>query len=854
MNQSPRVGRALTIGMALFVLILLALSSTLTALAAPLPVNVTFQVTVPAFTQFATAVQIVGDRGASGEPFDPLTEWGAGVNLTQISPTLWEVTLNFNEGDELSFNFRRDGDTDLEEAEADGYTSVLRSYTVPTNGGVPVVLPLTVANWEDLLLVSISPADGETDVAVGSNVVATFNKTVDSSSTFVVEDSALATVSGVFSVSGDTVTFNPDSDLAYNEIYDVSIMGDVSGTGATSREFYDFTWFSTPAAPDVPVTFNVTAPWYEMSIPAVYLAGNAAALGNNDPDFWMMAGDPFGGYSTTVMLQEGSSLTYYYTRGSEATRETGVDNATFFSRTITVSDGLVVNDSVSFWEDPLVTWNTPQSGTMLHPVNQPITVTFSKNVNFGQNIVVKDASNNTVAGVSSYDAGTFTYTFTPNAPFAYDANYTFSVANFVATDGAVQQYPLMASFKTTPAPIAVTFTVNVPTFTPVGSVIYFYYEYSFADVNGAFSVSGIEAMTPTGTPYQYSYTLEVLETFEVFYRFDRGAINNEETEADGETAISRTLTIDDSGSGTQSVTHTIANWRDPILVSHTPTNGSTQQSVNSDVVLTFNKPIGVGTFTIVNSDSAAVAGSISLVGGSNVITFTPDTPGFRYADTITVNVSDFPGFGTGMQENPATFTFETEARELLTNGGFEADRVTFKPDPWKLRNASNEKVKCNDVVPRFSVTYEGLCAFMFRSTNNENSYLSQVLTSANQLADVPFAVGDELILSAYFSTPNTANLRMQLRVTYSDGSYDSEFVAINTQAPYRKVIAPVITLTRTDITQIRVQLRNLTKGGRKNRAWIDNVSLKLRQGDVSVRGLPTTVEPLALPDSFRGGN
>jgi hypothetical protein len=152
MNQSPRVGRALTIGMALFVLILLALSSTLTALAAPLPVNVTFQVTVPAFTQFATAVQIVGDRGASGEPFDPLTEWGAGVNLTQISPTLWEVTLNFNEGDELSFNFRRDGDTDLEEAEADGYTSVLRSYTVPTNGGVPVVLPLTVCQLGRLAL------------------------------------------------------------------------------------------------------------------------------------------------------------------------------------------------------------------------------------------------------------------------------------------------------------------------------------------------------------------------------------------------------------------------------------------------------------------------------------------------------------------------------------------------------------------------------------------------------------------------------------------------------------------------------------------------------------------------------
>lgn len=852
MNQSPRFGRALTIGTALCVLILLALSSTLTALAAPMPVNVTFQVTVPAFTLYSNAVQIVGDRGASGEPFDPLTEWGAGVNLTQISPTLWEVTLNFNEGDELSFNFRRDGDNDLEESEADGYTSVLRSYTVPMTGGAPVVLPLTVANWEDLLLVSISPFDGETDVAIDTNIVATFNKTIDSSSTFVVSDSG--TIAGAFTVAGDTLTFDPTSDLVYNETYYVNIAGDVTGTGVTSREFYNITSFSTPAAPDVPVTFNVTTPWYELSVPNVYVTGNAAQLGNNDPDFFQLSGDPFGGYSGTVMLQEGSTLTYYYTRGSEATRETGVDNATFYTRTITVSDGLVVNDSVSFWEDPLVMWNSPQSGTLYHPINQPLTVSFSKNVNFGQNLVVKDPSNNTVAGVSSYDAGTFTYIFTPSAPFAYNTNYTLSVANFVATDGAVQQYPLNVSFKTTPAPIEVTFTVTVPTFTPVGSVIYFNYEYSFADVNGAFSVAGSEAMTPTGVPYQYSYTLEVLETTDVFYYIHRGSVDTEETEADGETSVMSVVTVDEDSGGMQAVAHTVANWRDPILVSHTPANGATQQSVNSSVELVFSKPIGVGTFTIVNSDNAAVAGSISLVGGSNVITFTPDAPGFRHADTITVTAADFPGFGTGMQQSPATFTFETEALELLTNGGFEADRVTFKPDPWKLRNASNEKVKCNDVVPRFSVTYEGLCAFMFRSSNNENSYLSQVLTAANQLADVPFAVGDELILSAYFSTPNAANLRMQLRVTYSDGTFDSVFVPITTQAAYRKITAPVITLTRTDITQIRVQLRNMTKGGRKNRAWIDNVSLKLRQGDVVVRGLPTTVEPLALPDSFRGGN
>jgi hypothetical protein len=381
----------------------------------------------------------------------------------------------------------------------------------------------------------------------------------------------------------------------------------------------------------------------------------------------------------------------------------------------------------------------------------------------------------------------------------------------------------------------------------VGSVIYLTYDYVVDMIAGSETL----AMTPTGVPNQYSVTLPFLATSEISYFYHRGTTNTEETLTDGETATSRTYTVASTPT-TQTLNDTVENWRDPILVSHTPADGATQQSVTTDVVLVFSKPIGAGTFTVVDSDNAAVAGSISLVGGSNTITFTPIAPGFRHADTITVTVADFPGFGTGIQVAPVTFVFETEARELLTNGGFEADRVTFKPDPWTLRKGTNEKVKCNDVVPRFAVTYEGLCSFMFRSSNAEDSYLTQVLTTS--LADVPFAVGDELILSAYFSTPTKANMRMQLRVFYSDGSFDSKNLVITGQGAYRKLTVPTITLTRTDITQIRVQLRNLTKGGRKNRAWIDNVSLKLRQGDVSVRGLPTTVEPLALPDSFRGGN
>ncbi len=847
MNRFPHIGRAVTFSTMIFVLLLLALSSTFSAFAAPGdPVNVTFQLTVPAFTQVDTAVQIIGNRGATGEPIDPLTEWTTGVNMTQVSSTLWEVTLNFNPGDILEFKFRRDGDWDKEETQADGYTSSgNRAYTVPDTNGEPILLPLSVANWKDVLLVSVTPADGAASAAVSSNIVATFNKTISGASTFTVEDSANVAVAGAFSLSGDSLslTFDPSADLAHDETYDVSIGAGIAAAGAGTREFVDDTSFTT-APLLVPVTFNVTVPWYELSIPNVYITGNSPYLGSNDPDFLAVTDG-----TVTTNLPDGATITYFYSRGSEATRETGADNATFASHTITVSNGLVTNDTVVFWEDPLVTNTDPLAGSQLFAIDAPISVSFSKNLNFGQNLVVVDPSNNSVAGVSSYNPATFTYSFTPNADLAYDTVYTITASGLVATDGAVQQYPLTFSFKTTPAPIDVTWTLTVPSFTPAGSTIFISYDYIIYDVAGAIALAGVSPMTPTLVPHQYTFTMSVLATVDVNYSFNRGSSNNEETEIDGETGVSHSFTVLDQGGMAQAVNDTVANWRDPIVVSVSPAVNSVNQSITSDIAITFNKPVS-GVFSVVDSDSASVPGGFSLVGGSPVLTFTPSAPGFRYADTITVTVSGVVGQGTGTQEGTYSYSFETEAQELLTNGSFEDDPVTFNPAPWVIAKGTNEKVKCNDPAPRFAIAHQGQCAFMFRSSVDEKSRLTQNITD---FSDVTLAVGDQLILSGWFSTPKNGDMRIQLRVFYADNSFTSVNAVVSGVSEYRKITVPTVTLTRTDIAKIRVQIRNFTKGSYK-RAWVDSVSLKLRQGDVVIRGETPATAPLALPDTFRGGN
>lgn len=806
-------------------------------------VNVTFQVTVPAFTDVSSAVQIIGNRGVFGEASDPLTEWSTGTNLTQISDTLWEVTLNFNEGDELEFKFRRDGDWEKVEKDVNGYDDILsggnRMYTVPSSAGGPVILPLTVVNWRDVLLVSTNIADGATNVPVESVITATFNKSISSASTFTVVDSASATVAGTFALSANelSLTFTPSAPLAYDETYTVTVGAGVDAAGDGNRYFTDTLSFTTEVL-TVPVTFNVTTPAYTPVGATVYITGNVAQLGNNAPDFLALTGG-----TVTVNLPEGASVTYFYSRGSAATRETGADNATFATHTITVSNGLVVNDTVLNWEDPLVVSTLPLDNATLVAVEDNISVTFSKNVNFAQSFSVVDASSTAVAGSFTYDAANFTYTFNPSANLAYNSTYTVTVTGLVATDSATQQVSYTFDFTTEPAPAMVTFTVTVPTFTPMGSSIYLNYEATLESTTDSASV----ALTPTGVQNQYSVTLPFTATSAISYSYSRGTTNTEETQTDGETAVTRAYVV--TAVATQAVNDTVVNWRDPIVVSYAPANGATQQPVTSAIVLTFNKPIVAGTFTVTNGDSAAVAGSGSVVG--SVFTFTPTAPGFRYADTITVAVSNFTGVGTGTQVFPVSFVFETEARELLGNTGFENDPVTFKPDPWKVVGGSSEKVKCNDVVPRFAIAHTGLCAFMFRSSLTENSRLNQVLTSDGQLAGVPFVVGDELILSGWFSTPKSADMRMQLRVYFSDNTFVSQNVVIKGQSAYRKITLPTITLTRTDITKIRVQIRNVTKTPNR-RMWVDDVSLKLRQGDVAVRG--GTVTPLPLPDTFRGGN
>jgi len=123
-------------------------------------------------------------------------------------------------------------------------------------------LPLMDEIEEDVKIVitppsvkSIYPNDNSTNIPINLETISiTFTKAIQSSSisssTFSVKDEANSVVSGLFSISNDTVTFHPNEELEYGSTYTIYINTGIKDTdGNPLTEPFSWT-FSTGIAPD----------------------------------------------------------------------------------------------------------------------------------------------------------------------------------------------------------------------------------------------------------------------------------------------------------------------------------------------------------------------------------------------------------------------------------------------------------------------------------------------------------------------------------------------------------------------------------------------------------------------------
>ena len=83
------------------------------------------------------------------------------------------------------------------------------------------------------LILAISPMNGATGVATGTNITATFNEPIHPSSvtgtTFQLKDAGNNIIPAAISVSGDQIILDPSSALAYSTVFTVNIKGGAYG-------------------------------------------------------------------------------------------------------------------------------------------------------------------------------------------------------------------------------------------------------------------------------------------------------------------------------------------------------------------------------------------------------------------------------------------------------------------------------------------------------------------------------------------------------------------------------------------------------------------------------------------------
>lgn len=230
--------------------------------------------------------------------------------------------------------------------------------TIANTSGITkdVTVTVTGIDTEAATVTSTSPAKDAVDVAVNSAVSVTFSEAMDASTvttgTGSLKDAGNNAVAGTVSVSGNTFTFTPSSNLAYSTVYSATLttaMKDVSGNALAS----DYTWnFTTGSAPDT------TAPTFTSSIPingatgvqvgsAITLAFSEAILASSAT-------------SSTIALKDSNnqavatSISFIDTQTIKLTPSANLSTGTVYTLTITTGvadlagNALASNQTISF--------------------------------------------------------------------------------------------------------------------------------------------------------------------------------------------------------------------------------------------------------------------------------------------------------------------------------------------------------------------------------------------------------------------------------------------------------------------------------------------------------------------------
>jgi len=367
---------------------------------------------------------------------------------------------------------------------------------------------VTVSDFTAPTVDSTSPAADATDVLVDAAVTATFSEAMGES-TITTGSFTIAGVSGSVSYNSGTyaATFTPASNLAYDTTYNASLstaITDAAGNPLAST----YTWsFTTESMPGV-VTVSIDAP--AGVAPGEDFTANVDISGVTDFDACqydvtfdatvLRLDDVTSGLigSTVVPvdisneLSAGTFRVVQNVSGLDGVTGSGYLAVLHFhvlgsegeSSAIDLSNGVLSNilaeEITAVWNGdtvtvadtvaPTVVSTSPAADAIDVPVNTVVTATFSE----AMDAATITTGSFTIAGVVgsvSYNAGTYTATFTPTIDFAYETTYTASLSTAI-TDAAGNPLASTYSWSFTTAsvpPGTVVVSIDAPAGPEAGS-------------------------------------------------------------------------------------------------------------------------------------------------------------------------------------------------------------------------------------------------------------------------------------------------------------------------------------------------------------------------------------------------
>jgi glycosidase/fibronectin type 3 domain-containing protein len=221
--------------------------------------------------------------------------------------------------------------------------------------------------------------------------------------------------------------------------------------------------------------------------------------------------------------------------------------------------------------------------------------------------------------------------------------------------------------------VDVTFEVTVPAYTPGTAYLSF-----TVNPDGTLNLwnPGGTAMTRANST-TFTKTVTILDGTLFEYKVTRGNWDTVEKEADGNTEIpNRSLTVDFGTTGTQLVQITVQNWRDPIVTSLTPANGSANVLPNAVITAVWNQAMPTtpnNGFQVMGPDGV-VSGTFGYDGTTFTHVFTPSAPLMQGA-TYTVTIAGVVDVNNDVQQVPAVSIFSVFIPTSVSLSAFSGQPV-----------------------------------------------------------------------------------------------------------------------------------------------------------------------------------